>query len=52
MFLDKQILLLLLLLFYDMVEKLSHHCSGIPEQSDGVLEYLLVVQFGMWHTVH
>jgi hypothetical protein len=25
-----------------MVEKLSHHCSGIPVEFDGVLEHVLV----------
>jgi hypothetical protein len=25
-----------------MVEKLSHHCSGIPVEFNGVLEHLLV----------
>jgi len=25
-----------------MVEKLSHHCYGIPVEFDGVLEHLLV----------
>jgi hypothetical protein len=41
-----------------MVEKLSHHCSGIPAEFDGVLEHLLVgiefravVEFFIWHIV-
>ena len=45
----------------EMVEKLSHHCSGILVEFDGVLEYLLVgiefraiwkiilVRGGVWH---
>ena len=35
-------LLLLLLLLRQMVEKLSHHHSGIPVEFDGVLEHLFV----------
>jgi len=36
------LLLLLLLFLWQMVEKLSHHCSGIPVEFYGVLEHLLV----------
>jgi len=61
------LLLLLLLLLWQMMEKLSHHHSGIPVESDGVLEHLFwlvlslgqcskcsssMVEFGIWHTVH
>jgi len=35
-------LLLLLLFLWQMVEKLSYHCSGIPVEFDDVLEHLLV----------
>jgi hypothetical protein len=42
-----------------MVEKLSHHRSGIPVQFDGVLKHLLLsveframVEFGIWYIVH
>ena len=52
-----------LLFLWLMVEKLSHHCSGIPVEFDGVLEHLLVcitfraisrcsasiMEFGIWH---
>jgi len=38
----KTLLLLLLLFLWQMVEKLSHHHSGIPVEFDGVLEHLLV----------
>ena len=34
--------LLLLLFLWEMVEKLSHHHSGLPVEFDGVLEHLLV----------
>jgi hypothetical protein len=27
----------------EMVEKLSHHCCGIPVEFDGILELLLIV---------
>ena len=37
-----KMLLLLLLLLRQMVEKLSHHHSGIPVEFDGVLEHLFV----------
>jgi hypothetical protein len=52
---------LLLLFLWQMVEKLSHHCSGIPVQFDGILEHLLhgiefkaiqqmfLVHGGVWH---
>jgi len=33
---------MLLLFLWQMVEKLSHHCSGIPVEFDGVLEHVLV----------
>jgi hypothetical protein len=36
------LLLLLLLFLWQMVEKLSHHRSGIPVEFDCVLEHLLV----------
>ena len=35
-------MLLLLLFLWQMVEKLSHNCSGIQLEFDGVLEHLLV----------
>ena len=34
--------ILLLLFLWQMVEKLSHHCSVIPVECDGVLQHLLV----------
>jgi hypothetical protein len=33
---------MLLLFLWQMVEKLSHHPSGIPVEFDGVLELVLV----------
>jgi len=36
------LLLLLLSFLWQMVEKLSHHCSDIPVEFGGVLEHLLV----------
>ena len=36
------LLQLLLLFLWQMVEKLSHHRSGIPVEFDDVLEHLLV----------
>jgi len=32
----------MLLFLWQMVEKLSHHRSGIPVEFDGVLEHVLV----------
>jgi hypothetical protein len=31
------------IVLWQMVDKLSHHCCGIPIEFDGVLEHLLVV---------
>jgi len=53
------VLVLVLVFLRQMVEKSSHHRSGIPIDTDGVHEHLLIgiefranLEFDIWHIVH